>query len=153
MGYKVIGLDIIDGQLEEAKACGADYAFNTMTDKDYVARIKELTNGGVDAAVNFTASKRAYDDAPAILRPGSGLLMIVGIPQQALSFNAFDISLSKFKVKGSNNGTPANMRPAIEFSSKHNIKPHLTLYSLEELPKMMELMVSQMLLRLAKDIH
>lgn len=36
------------------------------------------------------------------------------------------------------------MRPAIEFSAKHNIKPHLTQYKLEELPKMIELMVSYM---------
>jgi D-arabinose 1-dehydrogenase-like Zn-dependent alcohol dehydrogenase len=33
------------------------------------------------------------------------------------------------------------MRAAIEFSAKHNIKPHLTLYKLEELPKMVDLMV------------
>lgn len=35
-----------------------------------------------------------------------------------------------------------NMRPAIEFSAKHNIKPHQTLFKLEELPKMVELMNS-----------
>lgn len=33
------------------------------------------------------------------------------------------------------------MRPAIEFSAKHNIKPHLTTYKLEDVPKMIELMV------------
>lgn len=34
------------------------------------------------------------------------------------------------------------MRAAIEFSAKHNIKPHLSLFKLEEVPKMMELMNS-----------
>jgi hypothetical protein len=34
------------------------------------------------------------------------------------------------------------MRPAIEFSTKHNIKPHLTLFKLEDLPEMVEIMVS-----------
>jgi D-arabinose 1-dehydrogenase-like Zn-dependent alcohol dehydrogenase len=142
MGYKVIALDIIDGQLEEAKDCGADYTFNTITDKNYVESVQKLTGGGVDAAVNFTASKRAYDDTHKIIRPGTGLLMVVGIPQQALVLNAFDIAMSRFKIKGSNNGTPANMRPAIDFSAKHNIKPHLTLFTLEEVPKMIQLMVS-----------
>lgn len=33
MGLKVIGIDIIDGQLEEAKNQGADHVFNSMTDK------------------------------------------------------------------------------------------------------------------------
>jgi D-arabinose 1-dehydrogenase-like Zn-dependent alcohol dehydrogenase len=31
------------------------------------------------------------------------------------------------------------MKEAIEFSAKHNIKPHLTTYKLEEVPKMVEL--------------
>jgi D-arabinose 1-dehydrogenase-like Zn-dependent alcohol dehydrogenase len=35
-----------------------------------------------------------------------------------------------------------NMRPALEFSAKHNIKPHLTTYKLEELPKMIDLMTN-----------
>jgi D-arabinose 1-dehydrogenase-like Zn-dependent alcohol dehydrogenase len=31
------------------------------------------------------------------------------------------------------------MKEAIEFSAKHNIKPHLTTYKLEEVPKVVEL--------------
>lgn len=105
MGYKVIGLDIAPQALEEAKSQGADHVFNTMSDSDYKAKILEITGGGVDAAVNFTASKRSYDDAPAIIRPGTGLLMVVGIPQQPLQLNALDIALGRFRVKGSNNGS------------------------------------------------
>jgi len=33
-----------------------------------------------------------------------------------------------------------NMREAIEFSSKHEIKPHITKFKLEDVPKMVELM-------------
>jgi len=142
MGLKVIGLDISDIQLETATASGADYVFNSMTDKDYVKKILELTGGGVDAAVNFTASKKSYDDAPAIIRPGLGLLMVVGVPNTPLQFNSLDIALGRYRIKGSSNGTCHNMRPAIEFSTKHNIKPHLTLFKLEELPKMIDIMHS-----------
>lgn len=35
-----------------------------------------------------------------------------------------------------------NMKAAIEFSAKHNIKPHMTAYKLEDLPTMIELMNS-----------
>jgi propanol-preferring alcohol dehydrogenase len=59
MGYRVIGLDVAEGALEEATHSGAEHVFNSMTDKEYVAKILEITKGGVDAAVNFTASKRA----------------------------------------------------------------------------------------------
>lgn len=68
MGLKVIGIDVVDSQLEEAKAQGADYVFNSLTDKGYVKKILEVTDGGVDAAINYTASKKAYDGCPAILK-------------------------------------------------------------------------------------
>jgi propanol-preferring alcohol dehydrogenase len=108
MGLKIIGIDLSDDQLEAAKACGADYTFNPITDKDYVKKIQELTGGGVDAAVNFTASKKAYDDMLPLIKAGTGTLMVVGIPQKPLEFNALDIALGRFKVKGSNNGSKWN---------------------------------------------
>ncbi|KAF2639918.1 GroES-like protein [Massarina eburnea CBS 473.64] len=142
MGLQVIGLDIAPQALEEAKKCGADHVFNSSKDPDWKAKLLEITSGGVDAAVNFSASKRSYDDCPAILRPGQGLLMVVGIPREPLQLNALDIALGRYRVKGANNGTCYNMRPAIEFSAKHTIQPHLTTYKLEEVPKMIELMNS-----------
>ena len=66
--------------------------------------------------------------------------MVVGIPQQPLEFPAMFIAMQRFIVKGSNNGTGYNMRPAIEFSAKHNIQPHTSFYKLEELPEMIKLM-------------
>ncbi|CAA9957176.1 Alcohol dehydrogenase [Pyrenophora teres f. maculata] len=141
MGYKVIGIDITDAAIEEAKSCGADHTFNSMTDKEYKKKIKDLTGGGVHAAVNFTASKKSYDDCPAIVKAGEGIIMVVGIPQQPLEFNGLDVALGRYRIKGSNNGTCYNMREAIEFSAKHGIKPHMTKFELEDVPKMVDLMI------------
>lgn len=105
MGLKVIGLDIADQALEEAKKCGADHVFNSMTDTDWQKKVVKITGGGVDAAVNFTASKKSYDDCPAIIKPGVGILMVVGIPRQPLELNALDIALRRYRVMGSNNGS------------------------------------------------
>lgn len=105
MGYKVIGVDITDAALEEAKNCGADHVLNSMTDKEYTKKIVELSGGGVHAAVNFTAAKKSYDDCPAMVKPGEGLIMVVGIPRQPIEFNALDIALGRYRVKGSNNGS------------------------------------------------
>ncbi|KAE9983120.1 hypothetical protein EG327_005617 [Venturia inaequalis] len=142
MQLKVIAIDLSDTQLEEAKICGADHTFNPLTDKDYVASILSITGGGVKAAVNFTASKKSYDDMPQIIKPGVGTIMVVGIPQKPLEFNALDIALGRYRVKGSNNGHCYNMKEAIEFSAKHGIKPHLTYFGLEQLPEMIEIMRS-----------
>jgi propanol-preferring alcohol dehydrogenase len=105
MGHKVIGIDITDAAIAEAKSCGADYTFNSLTDKDYKKKIVDLTQGGVHAAVNFTASKKSYDDCPAIVKPGQGMIMVVGIPQQPLEFNGLDIALNRYQIKGSSNGS------------------------------------------------
>lgn len=109
MGLKVIGIDIADQALEEAKKCGADHVFNSIKDEDWKKKIVEITGGGVDAAVNFTASKRSYDDCPAIIKPGHGLLMVVGIPREPLQLNALDIALGRYRVKGANNGSELDM--------------------------------------------
>lgn len=109
MGYKVIAVDITDAAIEEAKSCGADYTFNSMTDKDYKKKIVEISGGGVHAAVNFTSSKKSYDDCPALVKPGHGLIMVVGIPQQPIEFNALDVALGRYKIKGASNGSKCNL--------------------------------------------
>lgn len=68
MKLKVIGIDVADAQLEDAKSLGADAIFNSKTDPDYDSKIKELTKGGCHAAAVFSASNVAYQDAPRVLR-------------------------------------------------------------------------------------
>lgn len=144
MGYRVIGIDMAAPARDEAKVSGAEHVFNpaekTADGKTHTERILEITGGGVDAAVNFTASKKAYDGMPAIIRPGQGIFMAVGIPQEPLQINAFDIALGRYRVMGSNNGNTHNMKPAIEFSAKHNINSAVEYFALEDLPFMVEKM-------------
>jgi len=139
LGYKVIGIDLVDTQLDEAKAQGADHVFNPVTDKDYVAKIKEITNGGCHAAVNFTASKRAYEQSPALLRI-NGILMVVGIPNGPLSFMPMDVAMGKYRIGSGNNGTPQMLGPCIDFSAKHDIKAHITNYKIEQIQEMIDAM-------------
>jgi len=139
LGYKVIGIDVVDTQLEEAKVSGADYTFNSMKDKDYVKKIKEITDGGCHAAVNYTASKPAYDATPILLRAG-GIMMVVGIPQKPLEINALEVALGKYRIGGGNNSIPQKLSPMLEFSAKHHIKPHVTFYQLDEINHMIDLM-------------
>lgn len=132
----------MDEQLKETQPCGADYAFNTKTQTDYVTQIKSLTNDGCDAVVNYTSSKPSYDEAPKVLRI-NGILMVVGHPQDRLTFSTIDIALHKFRIYGASNSIPANLKECIDFSVKHNIKPHVTFYrKLEDIHEMVELMQS-----------
>jgi len=141
LGYKVIGVDLVDGQLEEAKLSGADYTFNPKTDKDYVQKIKEITDGGCHAAVNFTNSVQAYSATPILLRT-DGIMMVVGVPQKPIQLSALEVALGKYRVGGASNSTPQEMVPCIEFSAKHNIMPHTTFFKLDQFQEMVDNMES-----------
>lgn len=86
MGLRVIAIDIDDDTLQTAKNSGADVTYNSRTQKNYIDKLMEVTNGGCDAVAVFAAAKQAYDAAPATLRVG-GLLVFVGIPPVSTSFH------------------------------------------------------------------
>ena len=120
MGYKAIGLDINDSQLDQANKAGADAVFNSMTNKSYIEEIKKLTGGkGCHAAAVYSASNAAYAGAPEILRTG-GLLMVIGIAPKPLDFiNTFDLTTGRYRVKADSTGIPQRMKKAVDFTAKH----------------------------------
>ena len=62
MDLKVIGLDINDDVLQEAKDSGADIVINSKN-ANFEEEIRNATDGGADAAVVFSAAQAAYDSA------------------------------------------------------------------------------------------
>jgi D-arabinose 1-dehydrogenase-like Zn-dependent alcohol dehydrogenase len=118
-----------------------DYVFNSRTDKDYVKKIKDLTNGkGADTVAVFSAAGAAYRSAPPLVKLG-GIILVVGLPDAGVTFNALDIAIGTFKVRGDSTGTPARMPRAIEFTAKHNIQPETEVYhSLDDVPGMVQKM-------------
>ncbi|EFQ89830.1 hypothetical protein PTT_13758 [Pyrenophora teres f. teres 0-1] len=139
MGYKTIGLDISDAQLEMAKKVGADAVFNSMTNKNYVEEVKNLTGGkGCHAAAVYSASYAAYAGTPDILRTG-GLLMVIGITPKGLEFvSTLDLVLGKYRIKADSTGIPQRMKKAVEFTGRHGIQPEVELRKIEDLPQMVE---------------
>lgn len=68
MKLRVIGIDISDSQLKNAKALGADLTYNSASYAGYADEIKQRTGGGAHAAVVLSASNAAYSTAPNVLR-------------------------------------------------------------------------------------
>ncbi|PSN68626.1 GroES-like protein [Corynespora cassiicola Philippines] len=142
MGLKVIGIDVSDSQLQAVKELGADATINTLKEPDFQIKVKRITSGGCDAAAVFSASNMAYESAPKTLRI-NGLLMVAGIPKRPLSINALDILLGKYRIAGRSSGVPKNMPEAIQFSHKHNIKSHMTIFNdIHDIHKAIDLMNS-----------
>jgi len=65
---RVIGIDISDSQLRNAKPLGAELTYNVASYAGYAEEIKHKTGGGVHAAVVLSASNAAYSSAPDVLR-------------------------------------------------------------------------------------
>jgi D-arabinose 1-dehydrogenase-like Zn-dependent alcohol dehydrogenase len=68
MGFKIIGIDISNSQLEAVKALGADHVLNTIEEPGWELNIKKITGGGCSAAAVFSASNAAYETALKTLR-------------------------------------------------------------------------------------
>lgn len=139
MGLNVIGIDLSQEAREEAIAQGADYVFDPRSDKEYVQKVKEITGKGCHAAINFTNSLDAYAAMADTLRV-NGILMVVGIPLRPLSFQGIDVSLGKYRIKGSNNGTRKVLERCVAFSHAHGIAPHVEFYKLDQIEEMIGIM-------------
>lgn len=138
MDLKVVGLDINDKVLGIATQEGADATVNSRN-ADFSDKVKEITGGGAEAAVVFSAAQAAYDSATKILRFG-GLVMVIGLPAKPLQFPAFDLMRKLYYVKGESTGPPQQMPRAIEFISKHKITPKVETYKLDQIHEMIDLM-------------
>ncbi|KAF2251952.1 alcohol dehydrogenase [Trematosphaeria pertusa] len=144
MGFKVIGVDINDEILSMAKAQGADAVFNSRTNKNYAEDAKAFMdrgpNKGADAVAVFSAADAAYQSAPKLVKLG-GIIMVVGLPKNGVTFEALDIARGTYRIKGDSTGIPSRMKKAIDFTAKHNIKPEVEIYkSLDDVNGMVERM-------------
>jgi len=66
----------------------------------------------------------------------NGLLMVIGLPDKPLEFPSFHIVANIYRIKGSNTGTPKEMKRAVDFTAKHEIVPEVVFRKLEEMPQM-----------------
>lgn len=142
MGAKVVGIDINDDILSATKLQGADAVFNSRTNPNWAAEIKELTKGGVKAVAVYSNAQVAYATAPSIIRLG-GILMAIGIAHKALEVSTMDLTTGMYRLMSESTSIPQRMGKAIEFTATHNITPEVqTFAKLEDVAQMAELMKS-----------
>lgn len=112
MGLNVIGIDINDEVLKEAKETGADIVINSKS-ADFEKDVRKATNGGADAAVVYSAAQAAYDTAAKTLKMG-GILMVIGLPSEPLKFNVLDLMCKKYQIRSESTGKkPSDIIPTL----------------------------------------
>ncbi|AHK34594.1 Alcohol dehydrogenase class-3 [Rhodococcus opacus PD630] len=73
----IIGIDLLDSKFPIAKEVGCTHTFGGA-DPDLVAKIRDLTDGGVDFAFELTANQRAMNSAFDYTRK-AGEIVCVGV--------------------------------------------------------------------------
>ncbi|QEW04510.1 zinc-binding dehydrogenase [Microbacterium lushaniae] len=97
---RIIGIDLNDEKLELARAFGVTDGINAG-EGDVVARVRELTGGGVDHAFEVIGRKETAEQAIAMLRVG-GTASLIGIHGAGgmVEFDANGLLREQKKVNG-----------------------------------------------------
>ncbi len=109
----IVAVDRLDSKLEFARDLGATHVFNAE-DPDVVAKVREATKGGVEAALEFAGSAKALEFGYKITRRG-GTTITAGLPNPAamMQFAAVTLTAEERTLKGSylGSGVPSRDIP------------------------------------------
>jgi len=117
-GAEVIALDLDPDKLALAKELGAVQTLNAASADDIKALRKA---GGVHVAMVTSASRAAYDTALKCLRP-DGVLSVVGLPSEPLSFPALSLVGIEARIIASSVGTRDDMRNVLKMAADGQLR-------------------------------
>ena len=110
-------VDVSDEKLSHAIEVGADYAIRA--DKDACAEINNL--GGADASFNFAPVAASWRQMIEGAGPRSRLVL-VSLPNQALTFDASEVIERGLQVKGSADGTRQELRQLMDLAALGRVR-------------------------------
>ena len=90
---RIIAVDLLDNKLEYAREFGATDVVNAGNG-DAVARVVEMTGGGVDYAFEVIGNPRTIEQAYEMCRPG-GTVVVVGMAPETDTFEVNALSLPR----------------------------------------------------------
>ena len=115
----IVAVDRLDDKLAFARELGATHTFNA-DDNDLVAKVKEATRGGVEAAFEFAGSARALEASYMMTRRG-GTTVTAGLPnpKAMLSLPAVTLTAEERTLRGSYLGSGVPARDILRFLGLH----------------------------------
>jgi propanol-preferring alcohol dehydrogenase len=106
-----------------------------VADPDALKQMRQL--GGMHVAVVTSAAKAAYDMALKCLRP-AGTLAVVGLPAEALAFQALAIVGSELRIVGAAVGTRADIRAVLDLAVQGKLRCQVQAQPLAEVNDVFE---------------
>jgi propanol-preferring alcohol dehydrogenase len=133
LGAVVTAVDISDEKLAQARSLGASAALNPKTSNV----VKELrAAGGMHAAIVTSAAKAAYDAAFPCLRP-TGMLLVVGLPSDAICFPPIMMAASEVRIQASAVGTRQDLREVLAMAASGKIRCQVATRPLDQANEVM----------------
>jgi 6-hydroxycyclohex-1-ene-1-carbonyl-CoA dehydrogenase len=121
-GGIVIAVDIVEERLEWARRLGASATVNPRQIEGSAARkIRQLTGGGADVALEAIGNPDTIQEAFASLHPG-GRLVVVGYSDREVAFNAGRIMYREMEIRGSLGCRPVDYPRVIELARTGRIQ-------------------------------
>jgi 6-hydroxycyclohex-1-ene-1-carbonyl-CoA dehydrogenase len=99
-GGRVIALDLNDSRLDLAKRLGASAVINTTGVVRVDKKIREMTDGGADVAIEAIGSPATIELGFGLLRRG-GRLCVIGYSQEPVSLSAARLMYHELEIVGS----------------------------------------------------
>lgn len=117
--WPVIGVDLDDRKLAKALKLGASHVFNAR-DPELVAKIKDLTSGGVDVAAELAGAVPAMESAYAVTARG-GRIVSAGLTPigTRFAFEQGDLVGTEKQILGSYMGSCVPVRDIPRFLSMY----------------------------------
>jgi alcohol dehydrogenase, propanol-preferring len=134
LGALVIAIDVSEEKLAQARSFGASMTLNAST----VNVVKELRRGGgVHAALVTSAAKAAYDTAFPCIRPG-GILLVVGLPSESLSFAPIQMAALEVHIQASSVGTREDLREVLAMGAAGKVRCQTVTRPLEQINELLQ---------------
>jgi propanol-preferring alcohol dehydrogenase len=132
-GLRIAAVDISEDKLEMARESGAEIAAKAET----AGRTLQKEIGGVDAAIVFTPSTAAIQQAFKSLKR-NGTLVMVGISVNTYELPLVDTIVKGIQMRGSYLGTHQDLADVFELARAGAIRPHVETHAIEETPALLE---------------
>jgi len=135
-GLKVAVVDVVPEKLEQAVRLGADLAINGAVQKPKDA-LRPM--GGAAAAITFTGSKAAIEQAFPTLRT-NGILVLAGLCTEPVNLPVLSTVLQAQRISGIFIGTPRDLQEIVDLAASGVLHVAVETCRLDDVPAMFERM-------------
>ncbi|MBV7256597.1 alcohol dehydrogenase AdhP [Pacificimonas sp. WHA3] len=130
MGMRVIAVDIAEDKLALARDLGADETIDASR-SDAAAEVQAQI-GGAHGALVTAVGNAAFSQAVAMLRR-RGTIAMVGVPPGSFPLPIFETVVKRLTVRGSIVGTRLDLREALGFAARGEVKTHFNWGKLDDI--------------------